>query len=215
MPVPESSSSASAKGDAAAPVARSKPAALGALRKAAAAAKTGSASEPSAEANVAPAAAASPPPAAVDFGLDDAIVAWANVIASLPKALSTAIMEAQPVRVDGNVIVFGVARSHIDTVKPRFQKDADAIRQAFIRELGGPPRFSFTPHEWSEGEGPPHRQARDEPETEPPPDLEELVDISDPSDLEDAPMSEGPAVDSLSRLTDAFGATVVEEQPKS
>lgn len=155
-------------------------------------------------------------PAAVDFGLDDAIVAWASVIASLPKSLSTAIMEAQPVRVDGNVIVFGVARSHIDTVKPRFQKDADAIRQAFISELGGPPRFAFTPHEWSEGEGPPHRQVRDEADPEPPPpDLEEFVDISDPSELEDAPMSEGPAVDSLSRLTDAFGATVVEEQPKS
>ena len=215
-PAPQGSPHASAKDDASAQTARAKPAALGALRKAAAAAKTGSASELSAESNVAPAPAASPPPAAVDFGLDDAIVAWANVIASLPKALSTAIMEAQPVRVDGNVIVFGVARSHIDTVKPRFQKDADAIRQAFISELGGPPRFSFTPHEWSEGEGPPHRQVRDEPEPEPPaPDLEEFVDISDPSELEDAPMSEGPAVDSLSRLTDAFGATVVEEQPKS
>ena len=211
-PAPDGPPPASMKDEAAAPTARSKPAALGALRKAAAAAKSDSAPEPSAETTAEPAA---PTPAAADFGLDDAIVAWASVIASLPKSLSTAIMEAQPVRVDGNVIVFGVARSHIDTVKPRFQKDADAIRQAFIRELGGPPRFSFTPHEWSEGEGPPHRQARDEPEPEPPPDLEEFVDISDPSDLEDAPMSVGPAVDSLSRLTDAFGATVVEEQPKS
>ena len=151
----------------------------------------------------------------MDFELDDAIVAWASVLAYLPKSLATAIMEAQPVRVDGNVIVFGVARSHIDTVKPRFQKDADAIRQAFIRELGGPPRFSFTPHEWGEGEGPPHRQARAEPEPEPPPAVEEFVDIVDTSELVDAPMSEGPAVDSVSRLTDTFGATVVEEQPKS
>lgn len=201
-------------GDPASPAPRAKPAALGALRKAAAAAKTGSAPEP-AEDSAGEPAAPEPPPAAVDFELDDAIVAWANVLAGLPKALATAIMEAQPVRVDGNVIVFGVARSHIDTVKPRFQKDADAIRQAFIRELGGPPRFSFTPHEWGDGEGPPHRQARDEPEPEPPPELEDIVDIGDPSELEDAPMSEGPAVDSLSRLTDTFGATVVEEQPKS
>ncbi|MEO6469405.1 MAG: hypothetical protein ABIP21_09905, partial [Acidimicrobiia bacterium] len=193
---------------------RAKPAALGALRKAAAAAKTGSAQDP-AEAAAGEPAAPEPPPAAVDFELDDAIVAWAKVLADLPKALATAIMEAQPVRVDGNVIVFGVARSHIDTVKPRFQKDADAIRQAFIHELGGPPRFSFTPHEWGDGEGPPHRQARNEPEPEPPPELEDIVDIGDPSELEDAPMSEGPAVDSLSRLADTFGATVVEEQPKS
>ena len=196
------------------PAPRAKPAALGALRKAAAAAKTDSAPESAPESAGAP-VATEPPPAAVDFELDDAIVAWANVLAGLPKALATAIMEAQPVRVDGNVIVFGVARSHIDTVKPRFQKDADAIRQAFIRELGGPPRFSFTPHEWGDGEGPPHRQARAEPEPEPPPEVEDIVDIGDPSELEDAPISDGPAVDSLSRLADAFGATVVEEQPKS
>ena len=203
-----------AMGDPAAPAPRAKPAALGALRKAAAAAKTGAAPEPAGQAAVQP-VATDPPPAAVVFELDDAIVAWADVLAGLPKALATAIMEAQPVRVDGNVIVFGVARSHIDTVKPRFQKDADAIRQAFIRELGGPPRFSFTPHEWGDGEGPPHRQARAEAEPEPPPDVEDIVDIGDPSELEDAPMSEGPAVDSLSRLADTFGATVVEEQPKS
>ncbi len=207
---------AASEGDPAAPTPRSKPAALGALRKAAAAAKAGSAPDTAgASAGEPVAPAPSPSPATVDFELDDAIVAWANVLAGLPKALTTAIMEAQPVRVDGNVIVFGVARSHIDTVKPRFQKDADAIRQAFIRELGGPPRFSFTPHEWGEGEGPPHRQARNEPEPDAPPDVEEVVDIVDPSELEDAPMSEGPAVDSLSRLTDTFGATVVEEQPKS
>ncbi len=215
-PAPPPSSAAS-EGEPVAPTPRAKPAALGALRKAAAAAaKTDSAPEPAgAPAGEPVAAAPVSPPASVDFELDDAIVAWAGVLASLPKSLATAIMEAQPVRVDGNVIVFGVARSHIDTVKPRFQKDADAIRQAFIRELGGPPRFSFTPHEWGEGEGPPHRQDRAEPEPEPPPDVEEFVDIGDPSELEDAPMSEGPAVDSLSRLTDTFGATVVEEQPKS
>ena len=214
-PAPEPSAAAS-EGEAAAPTPRSKPAALGALRKAAAAAKTGPAPEPAGESAGEPVSfVPASPPAAVDFELEDAIVAWASVLASLPKSLATAIMEAQPVRVDGNVIVFGVARSHIDTVKPRFQKDADAIRQAFIRELGGPPRFSFTPHEWGEGEGPPHRQARAEPEPEPPPAVEEFVDIVDTSELVDAPMSEGPAVDSVSRLTDTFGATVVEEQPKS
>ena len=214
---PAASVPVDATGDPAAPAPRAKPAALGALRKAAAAAKTDSVPDPGEAAGSSAGAPAAPEPplAAVDFELDDAIIAWANVLAGLPKALATAIMEAQPVRVDGNVIVFGVARSHIDTVKPRFQKDADAIRQAFIRELGGPPRFSFTPHEWGDGEGPPHRQARAEPEPEPPPDREEIVDIGDPSELEDAPMSEGPAVDSLSRLADTFGATVVEEQPKS
>jgi hypothetical protein len=113
------------------------------------------------------------------------------------------------------VIVFGVARSHIDTVKPKFQRNADAIREAFIERLGGPPRFAFTPHEWGEGEGPPHRlQAVPDPEPPPPVD-EEPIDLSEVAELEDAPKSAGAAVDSLSRLTDAFGATVVDEQPKS
>ena len=44
---------------------------------------------------------------------------------------------------------------------------------------------------------------------------EDAIDLVDPEELVDAPMSEGPAVDSLSRLTDTFGATVVDEQPKS
>ena len=96
------------------------------------------------------------------------IVAWAAVLDALPRSLRASIQEAQPVRVDGNVIVFGVARSHIDTVKPKFQRNADAIREAFIARLGGPPRFAFTPHEWGEGEGPPHRlQVVPDPEPEP------------------------------------------------
>ena len=154
-------------------------------------------------------------PVEVRFDLDDAIVAWAGVLDALPRSLRASIQEAQPVRVDGNVIVFGVARSHIDTVKPKFQRNADAIREAFIERLGGPPRFAFTPHEWGEGEGPPHRlQAA--PDPEPPPRGGGGADRPVRGRrAEDAPKSAGAAVDSLSRLTDAFGATVVDEQPKS
>jgi hypothetical protein len=154
-------------------------------------------------------------PVEVAFDLDDAIVAWAGVLDALPRSLRASIQEAQPVRVDGNVIVFGVARSHIDTVKPKFQRNADAIREAFIERLGGPPRFAFSPHEWGEGEGPPHRlQVVPDPEPEPLVE-EEPIDLEEVAELEDAPKSAGAAVDSLSRLTDTFGATVVDEQPKS
>ena len=141
-----------------APPPAGKPPALGALRKAA-----GRGSDPapvdappSAAADVPP-AAAKESPAVVTFELDDVIVAWAGVLDALPRSLRASIQEAQPVAVDGNVIVFGVARSHIDTVRPKFQRNADAIREAFIARLAGPPRFKFTPHEWGEGEGPPHR----------------------------------------------------------
>ncbi len=102
------------------------------------------------------------------FDLDDVIVAWAAVLDALPRSLRASVQEAQPVAVDGNVVVFGVARTHIDAVRPKFQKNADAIRDVFIAELGSPPRFKFTPHEWGEGEGPPHR-LRAVPDPEPPP----------------------------------------------
>ncbi len=142
------------------------------------------------------------------------IVAWAAVLDALPRSLRASVQEAQPVAVEGNVVVFGVARTHIDAVRPKFQKNADAIRDVFIAELGSPPRFKFTPHEWGEGEGPPHRLVA-VPEPEPPPPEDEPIDLVDPDELVDAPADAGVAVDSLSRLADTFGATVVEEQPKS
>ena len=116
-------------------------------------------------------------------------MAWAGVLDAIPRSLRASIQEAQPVSVDGNVIVFGVARSHIDTVRPKFQRNADAIREAFIARLAGPPRFKFTPHEWGEGEGPPHRlQAVPEPEPEPEIE-EEPIDLAEVAELDDAPKS--------------------------
>ena len=206
-----------------------RPRGLGALRKE----RAGTAPEPAEATAAPPAEATAAPPAdptapsvpapapapgddAVTFELDDVIVAWAQVLESLPRRVQAAIQEAQPVRVDGNVIVFGVARTHIDTVKPRFRRDADAIRDAFIATLGSAPRFQFTPHEWGEGEGPPHRLRQDAAaDAESPPMEDEPIDLYDPEELVDAPISAGAAVDSVSRLTDTFGGEVVEEQPKS
>ena len=42
-----------------------------------------------------------------------------------------------------------------------------------------------------------------------------MIDLVDPGELVDAPTGAGPAVDSVSRLEDAFGATVVEEVPRT
>ncbi len=186
---------------------------------------------------VEPAVAPAPAPAGdVVFDLDDVIVAWNAVLEAIPRSLRSAIQEAQPLSVDGNVITFGVSRTQIDNVKPRFQKEAHAIREKFIEQLGSPPKFKFAVHSWTGSpdggrpraprsgptlEAVPNDPDSPDPGPEPPPpddqviDLVALHDMVDPDELVDAPTATGPAVDSISRLEDAFGATVVEELPRT
>jgi DNA polymerase-3 subunit gamma/tau len=207
---------------------------LGALKPKDASAATPAPDPPAAA--PAPSAAAAPS-GDVTFELDDVIVAWEQVLQRLAPAVKRGVQEAQPLTVDGNVVTFGVSRTQMDTVKPRFVKDADAIRAAFIEELGAPPRFKFTVHDWTGGgdgqaggkagtaakapSGGGKRKGRavaNEPEPEPAPDPEppiDLVESIDPEELVDAPPGTGAPVDSISRLTDAFGAKVVDEQPRT
>ncbi len=194
---------------------------LGAMRPAAPAeAPAPPSPPPPAPAAAAPASEPTAPPNAdVTFALDDVVVAWNQVLDRLPAAVKRSVQEAQPLSVDGNVVTFGVSRTQMETVKPRFVKEADAIRAAFIEELGAPPRFKFTVHDWSgSADGGRSRSGRGAPDPEPPPDLEppiDLIEPEDPDELVDAPSVPGAAVDSISRLTDAFGAKVVDEQPRS
>ena len=171
-----------------------------------------------------PVVAAAPPVGDVELDLDDVIVAWNAVLEAIPKSLRAAIQEAQPIAVEGNVIIFGVSRTQMDNVKPRFHKEAHAIREKFIEQLGSPPKFKFAVHTWTGANGEPARAPRSGPTLEagdldadpgpdePPPD-DVMIDLVDLEELVDAP-SAGPAVDSISRLEDAFGATVVEEVPR-
>ncbi len=175
--------------------------------------------EPSATAEAAPAAD-------VVLDLDDVIVAWSAVLDAVPRSLRSAIQEAQPLSVDGNVITFGVSRTQIDNVKPRFQKEAHTIREKFIEQLGSPPKFRFTVHSWTGADGgrdrPPRSRATLEagdadpgdPGPEPPED-DAVIDLVDLAELVDVPKGAGAAVDSISRLEDAFGATVIEEVPRT
>ncbi len=173
-------------------------------------------------------AAASPTLAGSDgpektFDLDDAVVAWAAVLDSLPRSLQAAVHEAQPLSVEGNVITFGVSKTQIDNVKPRFQKDAHEIREKFIEQLGTPPRFKFTVHAWTgNGPGAKRRPARGNAVEEAPPAADDdpgpeepHIDLVHEEDILDAPVGAPPTVDSISRLEDAFGATVVEELPRN
>jgi hypothetical protein len=162
--------------------------------------------------------------------LDDVIVAWNAVLEAIPRSLRSAIQEAQPIAVEGNVIIFGVSKTQIDNVKPRFQKEAHAIREQFIAQLGSPPKFKFQIHIWtgtSDGGRPraprvgstleavPGDADASDPGPEPPPEDDIHIDLVDMADVVDAPKGAGAAVDSISRLADAFGATVVEEVPRT
>jgi DNA polymerase-3 subunit gamma/tau len=177
-----------------------------------------------------------------ELDLDDVIVAWNAVLESLPRSLRSAIQEAQPLTVDKNVITFGVSKTQMDNVKPKFQKAADVIREGFTEQLGPNrrPKFKFAVHSWtaanptvpadssnrgSESKRAPRRPPRatadappdadaGDPGPEPPPD-DPAIDLVDLEELVDAPPGAGAAVDSVSRLEDAFGATVVEEVPRT
>src|SRR5205085_7461206 len=79
--------------------------------------------------------------------VDDVIVAWSEILPDLPVATRTAVQNAQPLRVDGDVVVFGVPPSMIEAAKPRFKKEADTIRAALAGRLGRSVRFNLEPAE--------------------------------------------------------------------
>jgi DNA polymerase-3 subunit gamma/tau len=126
------------------------------------------------------------PAAAVE--LDDVVVAWAGALDALPVPVRRSVQEAQPLAVDGDVVVFGVPPHFLDRAQTRFRQEADAIRAALADPLGVNLRFKLVAHEGFLSGG--------------------AADAPTP-----APAAGGAAVDSLSSLRDRFGATVVEEHP--
>jgi DNA polymerase III subunit gamma/tau len=143
-------------------------------------------------------------PASVD--VDEVILAWATVLPELPVATRSAVQEAQPLSVDGDVVTFGVSPRLIEAAKPRFRRDANTIRDALSQHVGRSLRFNLVAHEGFSG-------ARAEAPPSPPPatEPEESDDIAGEPD-EGAPP---PGVESTSPtnlLTESLGATVVEER---
>ncbi len=138
------------------------------------------------------------------------IVAWAEILPDLPPATRAAVREAQPLAVDDGVITFGVPKAHYDAAVPRFKKEADNIRAALSQKLGRRMMFKSVPHDGFDADPATASPARDDepPDGEPPDD--DLLDIVEMVD--DA--TEVPAVDSVSLITQSFGATVVEELPR-
>jgi DNA polymerase-3 subunit gamma/tau len=182
---------------------------LGALRRQAPpAAPAGPPGEPPGR----PPAAESPPPPPPAFDLDDVIVAWAAVLPQLALSTRNVVQEAQPIAIEDDVVVFGVAPRAMERAKPRFQKEAPQIRAALSEHLGANPRFRLVPHDALTASSLPPAPAA--PATPDEPVVDATEDVPDPAELVDAPPS-GAAVDSVSRLQSDFGATVVEEIPRT
>jgi DNA polymerase III subunit gamma/tau len=157
--------------------------------------------EPKTKAEAAPAEAGPP---TVD--VDDVILAWATVLPELSVATRSAVQEAQPLSVDGDVVTFGVSPRLIEAARPRFRREANTIRDALSRHVGTSLRFNLVPHEGFSGE-----RAASAP-AEPP---EAVPDDSDDVIVEPDEGATPPGVESTSpasMLTESLGATVVEER---
>jgi DNA polymerase-3 subunit gamma/tau len=206
----------------------------------AAATEASGASEGSSLSERAPAGGPAPqemaPPAASEreeMELDDVIVAWASILPELPVATRSAVQEAQPLKVEGDIITFGVPPRLFEAASPRFRREADTIRAALSERLGRRARFTLVAHEGFASTSPaapspsPPPVASTEPNEPPPPppptaDPEQpaaVVDLTpeetaiDPQELVDAAPDDG-ARDSMQMLTENLGATVVEERPR-
>jgi DNA polymerase-3 subunit gamma/tau len=136
--------------------------------------------------------------------VDDVIVAWATVLPELPVATRSAVQEAQPLSVEGDVVTFGVSPRLIEAARPRFRREADTIRDALSQQVGTSLRFNLVAHEGFSG-------AASAPPAPPVAEPEEHDDIVIEPDESTAP----PGVESGSptnMLTESLGATVVEER---
>jgi hypothetical protein len=138
--------------------------------------------------------------------VDDVILAWATVLPELSVATRSAVQEAQPLSVDGDVVTFGVSPRLIEAARPRFRREANTIRDALSRHVGTSLRFNLVPHEGFSGE-----RAASAP-VEPP---DAAPDESDDVIVEPDEGATPPGVESASpanMLTESLGATVVEER---
>ena len=141
--------------------------------------------------------------------LDDVILAWSDLLGELPPATKAAAQEAQPLSVDDNVITFGVPPGQLPNAKPRFQKEADTIRDALSSRLGRRMLFRLIAHEGFESE-PQRSGSRAEPALDDAPPDDDVVDLTELVDAD----ANGAAVDSVSVIAQRLDATVVEERPR-
>ena len=163
-----------------------------------------------------PASAPQAAGAAFESSIEEVIEAWAGVLETLERKVQIQVQAANPISVTDGVVTFGVPRDSIDSVRPKFQQEAPAIRDGFLAALGEIPRFLLVPIEpvVEVAEPVEERPKRKPPETvaEPVEPERELEDGVHPDDIIDTPINS--EVDSVTRIESLFGGTVVEEHEK-
>jgi DNA polymerase-3 subunit gamma/tau len=150
--------------------------------------------------------------------LDAVILAWSTTLSALSPPVRAAIQDAQPIGVEGNMIIFGVRPIRLEAINKRFRADAATIKASLAAELGQMPQFLLRKHDFDAPDAlvPVTSGAAGGP-GEPPPPPEPVYaeeDSIDLRDLEDAPPADAP-LDSQARLIESFGAQVVEERPRT
>ncbi len=201
------------------PAARERRPTIGALRRESGAAAAEAPPMPAA----APTPEAQPPAADADsVDLDDVIVAWSEIVPMFSPATRSAVQQAQPLRFEGDVLVFGVAPQMLGAARDRFRSQADIVREALTDKLGKRFKFKLEPAPQFALDGPPGGGAADAPVTdaadEPPhddaapPDADPPPEVVDTEDLTEVPPEADPPP--VNRLRDELGATVVEEVPR-
>ncbi len=73
------------------------------------------------------------------------ILAWGAIVPELPPATRSAVQNAQPIRFDDDVLVFGVAPELLGAARERFKREADNVRDALRRALGRRFKFKLEP----------------------------------------------------------------------
>jgi len=155
------------------------------------------------------AVASDPPPsperAQGSYTLDDVVEAWPEVLNALKPPVRAGVQDAQPIELDDGVIVFGVPPARERPIIEKFRKEADTIKAAFAERLGVEPMFKLRAHDFTA----PGAFAGAS-EAQPPPNLDDDVDLTELTDAPDA-----PTADSVSRLVADLGAEILEERKRS
>jgi hypothetical protein len=135
---------------------------------------------------------------------------------TLERKVQVQVQAANPISVTDGVVTFSVPRDSIDSVRPKFQHEAPAIREGFLAALGEIPRFLLVPIdpvvEVAESVDEKPKRKRPEEVVIPDEPERELEDGVHPDDIIDTPINS--ELDSVTRIESFFGATVVEEHEK-